>query len=173
MTPDHHVSDFFVPNTAQQDNTALAGSRVNKLLRKRIECLFQVDGFGSASSDDEAEVVVATEQERQGGDQKVCALIVEESRDDHDSDWVSRTNWLSRIWRGREQRALVAVAESFRLVRLEWTKVARNDSVWNDGDRKGIERSTKSGVLFAATMLASAAETIELGKYHVWLTQMT
>lgn len=103
MPAHHDVADFLVANAAEKEHAGLSVRLVDELLRERVECLFEVDSFGAAAGDDEAEVFMASEQKGKGRDQEIGAFVIEESRDNDDGYGVCWADRLAWIWWWREE----------------------------------------------------------------------
>lgn len=76
----HDVADFFVSDGAEQCDAVVQDVSVEHLL--------EVDGFGARAGNDEAHVWMGGQDARDGSNEQIGALVVEEARDDDNGDCV-------------------------------------------------------------------------------------
>jgi len=107
----------------------LAGGGVDELLGQGIESLFEVDGLGARAGDDEAEIFVTGEQEREGGDEEVGTFVVEEAGDYDDGDGIARADGVAGV-RGRRKEGSFVVGG---VGEVEFVGLERLEAAWDDG----------------------------------------
>lgn len=84
---------------------------------------------------------------RNSGNQQVYALVIKETGDDNDGDWIAWSQAVS--WHRVMIIMKMTIPWSFRMV-IERSKVVSHNCVWDDRDHEGIKGGTEDGVLLAA-----------------------
>lgn len=122
MAADHDVADLLVADWPQHLDAVLEDIVLNHLL--------EVNGFGAGAGNDEARVGVVFQDAGDGGGEQVSTLVVEETRDDDNSDHVVGADACrAALW--------CEASVDDRLVAVEGVvsraKVFSNDCVGDDG----------------------------------------
>lgn len=139
VTADHDVANLLVADGAEHLNAVLQDVGLNHL--------FEVNGLGARTGDDETCVWVVFKHARDGSDEKIGSLVVEETRDDDNSDDIARAEALGRgIMRGIQGKVGPLGRRDGVVTR---TEVVCDDGIGDNRDHEGIQRRPEDSVFFA------------------------